>query len=494
MSIKYLLLYVSAASVLHAGIGDYADTVKDAKSLLGGNTNSITSTSSGSSSPLSSIGQTVNTASSLTRGVSSVLNSDATTKVVTNIFGAVGVNNSFFIQPLKIPGLAGLNIQCDLSNSGRRLDVCEDIFGGIEDGIIGGLNKLLNILDKGVSIGPCRTGLEIRRVCQTDLLQDSCKAIKGLTKSAFSSIKENTVGLTPVSTLVSAVGEMAKFGEEIVTEYLKDHVPNSCLAILPRERSKKITVGNKGKTITDLQNSNFNSKNILQHGVQRSGGQSLYSPEMYTWQECIYTHPDNPEICDSKNYRLPTTYADSQAEIDTMRIKLSDGLEKTDTFEQSLLLGSNYAQQCAGSSDQAACESQIYENGYKVINSDGTIQTVKPKEVKQRRHEDVERSVSYFSSLVKGVKNENSYYGLMNEELAQTVPVEQRGKFRQKALVEMKKDTLFDYFVDRIKYSKKEIVDIEQNLLKVSASQFNSQEALKEVEAIIAYFESKQQQ
>lgn len=54
----------------------------------------------------------------------------------------------------------------------------------------------------------------------------------------------------------------------------------------------------------------------------------------------------------------------------------------------------------------------------------------------------------------------------------------------------MKKRSLHGYFIDKIMYSKKEIVDLEHNLIKVSSTQFNAQEALQEVEALIASFEA----
>lgn len=415
--------------------------------------------------------------------------------IANTVFTGLGMSGSFFIQPIKIPGLIGLNLECDLpdNGSGRSLDVCSDIIGGIEDGVIGGFNSIAKLLGKGISLGGCKVSVDTRKICKTDILEDSCNAIRSAGKSVAKGLKDASVQLTPVQSIVASVEEIARFGEDMTKEYMKDMVDsNNCLAILPKERRKNIPVGNKGKKLAELYRDNFSANNLMSKGVRQSGGDSIYSPELYTWRECIMVNPDNPEVCDAERFVLPKTYEDVQNEIDKTRLAMSDGMERSRVFDNSIVLANNYIMKCKEGETQYACEERIYKDGYEVIDASGKTSIVKPSEMKQKQYEDANRGIAAFSSVSKALRNEKSYLGFMTEDVAQQVAIQDRKKFRHKALINMKKEAMYDYSLDRILQLKKEIIDIEHNLVKVSASQFNAKEAKQEVDAIIAAFSTSE--
>lgn len=495
--IRNITILVLPCVHLYAGIGDYRP-IYDSQTQ-----NSITNNAivKSVSSATGSSGKAVLDGLNNVNNIKNTISSFDGKKITDAIFSGLGMSDDFFMQPIKIPGLAGLNLECDLPDkgSGRKLDICQDIGGGLEDQMIGGINKIFETLTKGVSIGGCKVSVETRKICKTDMLQDSCAAIKSAgnditkgVKNAAGELIDPIVKLTPVQAVVSSVEEMARFGEDLVKDYMKDQVDsNSCLAILPSERRKRAPIGNKGKTVDDVYRENFNADNILKVGVQRAGASSFYSTLLYTWKECVLLNPDNPEVCDAKNFKLPETYEDIQGEVDKTRLLMSDGIEKSKTFEDSLLLANNYISKCSNGEAQSDCEERIYKEGYTVINSEGQEEKVIPAEAKSRKYEDIAKSTSAYASLIKAIKvgNKGSNTGFMTEQVIQKMPIEKRIEARNSALLGMKEQAMLDYFIDKTLQHKKEIVDIEHNLVKIAASQFNSEEAMARVNSIITSFE-----
>ena len=482
MQIKHLATFLLTVSSLMAGLGDYSlpNLTQNTQ------TNKIAST-----------------VSSLVKG-----NKLGGIQSLTSMFSSSGALSGLLNQTISIPGIAGFKLECNLPsipypdpNSSGGWNICQNANGkklsSISSALSDGgdiLSNLFKQIGKNMfSLGPCKLTRDVKEACTQVISQNYCDNLEGVS-SSFEKNSENyspTILMTPESVISSSAEEITNFGDTIVNKYAKSiQSSNPCATALPEERAKMIPVGSGKTTVADVEKNYLNKDYILKHGLSESGADSIYSPKMVFWKNCIYTHPDHPEICSSKNYRLPSTYADVVKSVERTKTILNDKIpSSTNVFNETQILANNYAKKCKNSSDQAECEKDIYKNGYTQIDANGKSIVIKPSEEKIKSYEDVDKATAYYARLLKNINSEKATYAFMNEDIAQTIPLEKRTDFRIKGSIEMDKEALHDYFIDQINQEKKELIDIQFNLIKISASQFNPKQAMKEVEDMVKSFE-----
>ena len=485
MQIKHLTTVVLTASSLMAGLGDYS------LPNLSQNTQA---------------NQIVSTVSSLAgRGGQSGVHS------LTSMFSSGGALSGLLNQTISIPGISGFKLECNLPSipyanphSSGGWNICQNENGqqlsSLNSVSSDGGNILSNLLgqitENLFSLGACRLTRDVKKACTQIISQNYCNGINETASSLETNDMGNqnyspTILMTPESIISSSAEEITNFGDTIVNKYAKStHSSNPCATALPEERAKMIPVGAGKTTVADVEKNYLNKDYILKHGLSESGADSIYSPKMVFWKNCIYTHPDHPEICSSKNYRLPATYADVVKSVERTKTILGDKIpSSTNVFDEAQILANNYAKKCEDSSDQAECEKNIYKNGYTQTSANGKSTVIKPSEEKIKSYENIDRATAYYARLLKNINSEKATYAFMNEDIAQTIPLEKRTNFRIKGSIEMDKEALRDYFIDQISQEKKELIDIQFNLIKISASQFNPKQAMEEVENMVKSFE-----
>lgn len=380
----------------------------------------------------------------------------------------LGLNTNDIINAnlINIPGFLGIGFKCGLKGSIPTFNICKLI------------NKNGGSSNFNLSLGPCKLQVGLSDKCVTELAEKMCEE------------KEQNV-VTPLKTMNAAAKNLATTGNL----YIKQHAwNNSCANLFGSEKDQIIKNAN-GVSLANIRNTFFTPQTVYKYALPSTGATNIFDPRLREWKNCIFLNAKNgsyeeaiKKCSELKNETMPMTEEKVKEEIqDAIPFLMNNTDDIMDNdYKNIYTYKALYLKNCSNSPDPKQCEENIWNNGFNM--PDGSV--LKPKDIYKKQLQDTEKANARFAAIVKKADAKQKEIIFESQSFINTLPPTEQKKYEFLAKRAMYREILDKYFLKKITDLEEEAISINYDAEKVAASPFYPQQALQEIDQMIAAFAS----
>ena len=383
-------------------------------------------------------------------------------KSISNLLG-IKVTDLINANLINIPGFLGVGFKCGLQNTKVPVfNICK-LFKGASSKF------------KIKFLGVCQLQVGLSDSCVTELAKKMCSA-------------NSKKAVSPLKTMNAAAKNLTTTGNL----YIKKHAWNEKCANLIASEKNKIIKNPNGVSLALIRSYYFTPQVVYKNALPSTGATNIFDPRIKDWENCIFLNAKKNsyeaalKACsDIKDEHMPLTEVDVENDIENAIPFL---MNKTDdltdnSYKNIYIYKALYLQQCSNSPNPAKCEDELWNNGF--ITPTGEIN---PKEIYQKQLSATENANARFASIVSEATAKQKEVVFKSQSFINTLPPIEQKKYEFLAKKAMYQEILNKYFLKKITDLEEEAISINYDAQKVASTPFYPQQALKEINKLIASF------